>query len=189
MAEQKFNADLRIDRMIGTAQNIVNCSCSDLPDDWLESDFMQIASSDAPTGWRPLYYKPRDEFFRLGTLPYSSAYPSIPSSTSGFYTIEGRTLFFGGPPEQTGGILYQLSYYQEVPVMATLGSSWVYTKFPRLYLLAALMNADLHAVGEENSSMLLGQQVDMMIKQLNANHRYARASGSRLNRGRGRSFG
>jgi hypothetical protein len=37
--------------------------------------------------------------------------------------------------------------------------------------------------------MLLGQQVDVMINKLNANHRYARASGSRLNRARGRSFG
>jgi hypothetical protein len=105
------------------------------------------------------------------------------------YTIEGRTLYFGGVPNELEGTLFQLSYFQEVPVMANTGSSWVYTKYPKLYLFAALSNADLHAVGEEQTAMMLGQQVDQMIQALNNAYLMSKASGSRLKRTRVRSFG
>lgn len=189
MAEQKLNAELRVDRMINNAQNTVTCGCSTLPDDWLESDLMLIGNSPSPTGWMPINYKPRDEFFRLPAAPYSGTYLSNYNSTFGAYTIEGRTIYFGGVPDEIEGTLYQISYFQEVPVMATVGSSWVYTKYPRLYLFAALANADFHAVGEEQTAMLLGAQVDQMIQKLNDAYRLSKASGSRLKRTRVRSFG
>ena len=66
--------------------------------------------------------------------------------------------------------------------MAVTGSSWVYTKYPRIYLLASLINADFHAVGEEDKAMLLGQEVDKMIGRINDNWKLAKASGSRLAR-------
>lgn len=189
MAQEKFNADLRIDRMINTAQNTVTCSCSTLPDDWLEMDLLMISSPNAPSGWQPLRYKARDEFFRLPATPFSGTYLQNYNSTWGAYTLEGRTIWFGGPPDETEGRLFQMNYYQEVPVMASTGTSWVYTKFPKLYLFASLMNANFHAVGEEQTALILGQQVDQQIAKLNADHRYARASGSRLARSRVRSFG
>lgn len=189
MAEMKFNADLRVDRMIATAQNTVTCSCADLPDDWLQMDFLLISNQCTPTSWLPLRYMARDEFFRLPAQPYSGVYVQNFNSTWNHYTIEGRTIYFGGWPNPTDGVVYQMSYFQEVPVMATLGSSWIWTKYPRLYLLAALSNADLHAVGEENQAMLLAQEVDKMIGKLNDNYRLSKASGSRVNRSRLRSFG
>lgn len=189
MSEQRFNADLRVDRMINTAQNTVTCGCSTLPDDWLESDFMLIQNSYTPTGWAPIRYKPRDEFFRMSDQPYSGQWTNDYNSTQGHYTIEGRTIWFGGPPDTVEGVVYQMSYFQEVPVMATVGSSWIYTKYPRLYLLTALANADFHAVGEEQTAMLLGAQVDQMIQKLNDGYRLSKASGSRLARTRTRSFG
>ena len=73
--------------------------------------------------------------------------------------------------------------------MAVTGSSWVYTKYPRIYLLASLINADFHAVGEEDKAMLLGQEVDKMIGRINDNWKLAKASGSRLSRTKIRSFG
>jgi hypothetical protein len=188
-AEQKFNSDLRVDRMIATAQNTVTCNCSTLPDDWLESDLMLIQNPNQPTGWGPIHYMPRDEFFRRPATPSSNIGWFLNNTTYGYYTIEGRTIWFGGPPNATEGVLYQLNYYQEVPVMATVGSSWVYTKYPKLYLFASLANADFHAVGEEQLALLMGQQADAMIAKLNDNHRLARASGSRLSRTRRRSFG
>jgi hypothetical protein len=178
MAEQKFNQELRVSRMIETAINTVTGRCATLPDDWLEMDFVSIANSNAANGWLPIRYKSRDEFFNL-----------VDKWAYGFYTIEGRVITFGGSPDALEGVAYQISYYGEVPVMATLGSSWIFTKYPRLYLFAALSNADLHAVGEENQAMLLGQEVDKMIKQLNDDHNRAKASGSRLKRSRVRSFG
>jgi hypothetical protein len=178
MAEQKFNAELRVDRMIQSDTALITSRCAPLPDDWLEMDFVSIANSNAANGWLPIRYKSRDEFFNL-----------VDKWAYGYYTIEGRQITFGGSPDAINGIQYQISYYGEVPVMATEGSSWVYTKYPRLYLFAALANADFHAVGEEQTAMLLGQQVDQMIQKLNADHLIAKASGSRLKRSRIRTFG
>jgi hypothetical protein len=189
MADQKFNAELRIDRMIGTTQNTVTCGCAELPDDWLETDLLLMASASTPTGWVPITYKARDEFFRIPATPYSGTYVQNYNSTWMNYTMEGRMIYFGGAPDEIEGTLYQMSYFQEVPVMANVGSSWLYTKYPRLYLLAALANSNLHAVGEEQTALLFGAQVDQMIQKLNEAYLRSKASGSRLKRTRVRSFG
>ena len=188
-ADQRLNADMRVREMIATAENLVNCQCATLPDDWLEMDMLWIASGSTPTGWWPLRYLPRDEFFRFSAMPYASTYPSSSLSTLGKYTIEGSTLWFGGMPDAVNGVTYRMAYYQAVPAMAVTGSSWVYTKYPRIYLLASLINADFHAVGEEDKAMLLGQEVDKMIGRINDNWKLAKASGSRLARSKVRSFG
>lgn len=178
MAEQKFNQDLRIDRMVKFAENVVTCRCADLPDDWLWMRFLSVANIAAPNGFQPIHYKARDEFFRL---PDKWAI--------NFYTIEGRTVTFGGTPDDIEGIPYKMAYYGEVPVLTDDCPSWIYTKYPTLYLFAALMHADLHAVGEENQAAMLKAQVDDTISKLNMQHLVAKASGSRVNRSRPRSFG
>lgn len=180
-AEQKFNSELRVDRMIETAVNTVTCRCSTLPDDWLEfvsGAGIEIANPNGANGWLPLRYKPRDEFFNLTD---QWAY--------GYYTIQDRTITFGGSPDATEGIAYQIKYYGEVPVFADATPSWVYTKYPAMYRYAALINADLHAVGEEDKAANMKQLAEDMIGKLNADHLRAKASGSRLKRSRIRSFG
>jgi hypothetical protein len=187
--EQKLNSDLRVDRMIATVQNVVTCGCAPLPDDWIQSDFMLIASGSTPTGWKPIRYKPRDEFYRLPATPYASAAVPNFNSTYGYYTIEGRTIYFGGPVDDVEGTAFQMSYYAEVPVFSDTVTSWVYTKYPSLYLYGSLMHADLHAVGEEEKASSLMNLTDGMIGKLNAAHLRSKASGSRLARARVRSFG
>ena len=177
-AEQKFNAELRVDRMINTAINTVTCRCATLPDDWLEMDFVSISNSNAANGWLPIRYKSRDEFFNL-----------VDNWAYGYYTIEGRVITFGGAPDAIEGIPYQISYYGEVPVFADTVPSWIYTKYPSLYRYAALIHADLHAVGEEQNAANMKQLAEDMIQKLNADHQRAKASGSRLKRTRVRSFG
>jgi hypothetical protein len=178
MAEQKLNAELRVSRMITLAQNTVTCRCSTLPDDWLESDLVLMANDAVPGGWRPIRYKARDEFFQL---PDKWAF--------NFYTVEGRTLFFGGTPDAIEGVQFQLSYYAQVPVFSDTVDSWVYTKYPSLYLSAAMFHAYMHAVGEEQSAALSKQLTEDGISKLNDEWRMAKASGSRLTRTRTRSFG
>ena len=177
-AEQKFNAELRVDRMIQTDTALIASRCAPLTDDWLEMDFVSISNSNAANGWLPIRYKSRDEFFNLTD---KWAY--------GYYTIEGRQIFFGGCPDDVNGIQYQISYYGEVPVFADTTPSWIYTKYPSLYRYAALMHADLHAVGEEQNAANMKQLAEDMIQKLNADHLRAKASGSRLKRSRVRSFG
>ena len=102
-AEQKFNAELRVDRMIKTSQNIVTCRCSTLPDDWLQMDLVKIQNDNGADGFLPIRYMARDQFFNLrDTWAY------------GFYTIAGRVSTFGGTPDATEGIDYLISYYGEV---------------------------------------------------------------------------
>ena len=187
-AEEKLNAELRIDRMILSVDALIAARCAPLPDDWLEMDFVRIACSAVPTGFVPIVYKPRDEFFRMGDSPYSTTSSSY-ASTAGKYTLEGRQIFIGGPPDTVNGQVVRLDYYGQVPVFSDTTPSWVYTKFQSLYRCAALMHADLHAVGEEQQAANLKQLAEDMIMKLNADYMRSRASGSRLSRTRIRSFG
>ena len=187
-AEEKFNQELRVDRMIKTVINTVDHECASLPDDWLESDFTLMAAS-TPTGWMPIRYMPRDQFFRLPNTTHTGATPHRFLTTYGSYTIEGRTMFFGGPSDAINGRTFEMHYYAEVPVFADGADSWVYDKYPSLYRYATLMHADLHAVGEEQAAGGMKQLAEDMIMKLNADHMRARASGSRLARGHTRSFG
>jgi hypothetical protein len=178
MANAKFNAELRIDRMIRFADNTVTCRCAPLPDDWLQMDLVKIKNANGADGFLPIRYKARDEFFNLTD---NWAY--------GYYTIEGRQIFFGGPPDDTEGVDFKIAYYADVPVFSDACPSWLYTKYPSVYLHAALMHADLHAVGEEQSAGNMKQLTEDEIQKLNALHLRAKASGSRMTRSRVRSFG
>jgi hypothetical protein len=178
MAEQKFNAELRVNRMILFSENVVTQRCSSLPDDWLAMDFVKVENANGADGFLPIRYLSRDEFFNL---PDKWACQ--------YYTIEGRTIYFGGTPDDTEGLQYRIAYYGEVPVFSDAQQSWLYTKYPSLYLHAALMHADLHAVGEEQSAGNMKQLTEDEIQKLNALDLRAKASGSRVTRTRSRSFG
>jgi hypothetical protein len=177
-SEQKLNAELRVDRMIKTSQNIVTGRCSTLPDDWLQMDQVKIQNDNGADGFLPIRYKARDEFFNLRD-----------NWTYGYYTIEGRQLFVGGCPDTVNGQTVKIAYYGEVPVFADDNPSWIYIKYPSLYLYASLMHADLHAVGEEDKAGAMKQLSEDIIMKLNADHLRSKASGSRVTRSRVRSFG
>ena len=178
MAEQKFNAELRVDRMIQFDEATIAARCAPLPDDWLQMELVRIANGNVPDGFLPIRYKSRDEF-----------YTTEDNWMVGFYTIQGRQIYIGGPPDTINGQTVKLTYYGEVPVFSDTTPSWIYTKYPSLYLYAALMHADLHAVGEEQNSAGMKQLCEDMINKLNAQHALSRASGSRVTRTRTRSFG
>jgi hypothetical protein len=186
-AESKFNAELRVDRMINTDDAIIASRCAPLPPDWLEMDFVSVANRNAANGWLPIRYMARDQFFN--TVDSKARVPSgVQGRSYGYYTIEGRQIYFGGHPDAINGIPYRISYYGEVPVFSDDQDSWVYTKYPSLYRYAALINADLHAVGEEQQAGAMKQLAEDMIKKLNDVHLRAKASGSRLTRTRVRRF-
>ena len=177
-AEQKFNAELRIDRMIQTEEALIASRCAPLPDDWLQMDLVKIQNDNGADGFLPIRYMARDEFFNLRD-----------NWSYGYYTIEGRQIYFGGCPDTVNGVTFKIAYYGEVPVFADDQDSWVYTKYPSLYLSAALMHAFLHAVGEEDKAMGAKQLTEDQIMKLNAQHFSSKASGSRVTRSRVRSFG
>lgn len=177
-AEQKFNAELRVDRMIEFYDDVITARSATLPDDWLQMELVRIPNINVPDGFIPIRYKSRDEFFN-----------TTDNWAFGFYTIQGRQIFIGGPPDTVEGIDIKMTYYGEVPVFTDTQQSWIYTKYPSMFLYAALMHADLHAVGEEQNSANMKQLCEDMITKLNAQHQLSRASGSRVTRTRTRSFG
>jgi hypothetical protein len=178
MAEQKLNAELRVSRMIKPAIITSTQRCATVPDDWLEFDLVEMANTNVPGGWAPIRYKPREEFLQL------------PDKWSiRYYTIEGRTIFFGGTPDDVEGVQFQVFYFAEVPVFSDTVDSWVYTKYPSMYLSSALMHAYMHAVGEEAQAAGAKQLTEDTIGKLNNEYTLSKASGSRLTRSRVRSFG
>ena len=176
--EQKLNAELRVDRMIQFDEALIASRCAPLPDDWLQMELVRIGNGNAADGFLPIRYKSRDEFFT-----------TVDNWAYGFYTIQGRQIWIGGAPDTVNGQTVKLTYYGEVPVFSDDTPSWVYSKYPTLYLYGSLMHADLHAVGEEDKAGSLKMLVEDMIQKLNANHALSRASGSRVTRTRVRSFG
>lgn len=178
MAEEKFNNELRIDRMIQFDEGLVTTRGVELPDDWLEMDLVRVTSPQGADGFLPIHYKARDEFFR-----------SPDKCTTMNYTIEGRVIFFGGIPDPINGVEYKIAYYGEVPVFTSIQPSWVYTKYPTMYLHAALMHANIRAIGEDGQVSNFKQLTEDAINKLNNAHLRAKASGSRVVRTRIRSFG
>jgi hypothetical protein len=178
MAESKLNQELRIDRMLEVDSGLITARCAQLPDDWLGMDLVRVANKNGADGYLTARYKSKDEFFN-----------DTDTDAIQYYTLEGRTMYFGGTPDPVNGTSYQIYYYGEVPVFADATPSWVYTKHPSLYLFASLMHADLHAIGEENQAANLKALVEDQITKLNAAHLGAKASGSRVSRTKGRTFG
>ena len=141
MAEAKFNQELRVAQMIEFDDGLITSRCAPLPPDWLAMDLVRVANSNGADGFLPARYKSRDEFFTQRD-----------THTWMYYTIVGTQMFFGGTPDPVNGTAYKIVYYGEVPVLSDTQQSWVYTKYPQLYLFAALMHTGLHAVGEEQSA-------------------------------------
>jgi hypothetical protein len=178
MAESKFNQELRVAQMIEFDDGVITARCATLPDDWLAMDMVRVANSTGADGFLPARYKSRDEFFTL-----------TDQNSWMYYTLVGATMFFGGTPNPVDGTEYKIAYYGEVPQLSDTQQSWIYTKHPQLYLFAALMHADLHAVGEEQQAANLKSLVEDQINKLNVAHMGSKASGSRVTMPRHRSFG
>ena len=178
MAESKLNQELRVALMIQLDDGLIASRCAPLPPDWLAMDLVRVANSNGADGFLTARYKARDEFFNQRD-----------THTWMYYTLVGTQIYFGGTPDPVDGTVYRLAYYGEVPVFSDTQQSWVYTKYPNLYLSAAMMFAYLHAVGEEQNAANAKQLAEDMIQKLNAAHLGAKASGSRVTTPRRRSFG
>ena len=144
-----------MNQMSAYSVSLLNGRCIMLPDDWLAFELVSFASTNAPGGWAPIRYKSQDEFFNL-----------TDRNAWSYYTIQGREVLFGGTPDDVNGLSYRIAYFAEVPVFADSQDSWVYNKYPSLYLIAALMHADLHAVGEEDKALALKAQVSSKMSKI-----------------------
>ena len=100
-AEEKLNAELRIDRMIQFQEALVApAPRAPLPTTiGLAMELVRIANiQPAADGFLPIRYKSRDEF-----------YNTTDNWMYGFYTIQGRQIFVGGTPDTGVNGQYRLS--------------------------------------------------------------------------------
>ena len=178
MAESKLNQELRVAQMIQMDDGLIASRCAPLPPDWLAMTLVRVANDNGADGFLPARYKSQDEFFNL-----------TDNNSWMYYTLVGTQMYFGGTPDPVDGTTYKLVYYGEVPVFSDTQPSWVYSKYPNLYLSAAMMHAYMHAVGEEQNAANAKQLAEDQIQKLNAAHLGSKASGSRVTMPRHRSFG
>ena len=179
MAESKLNQELRVALMIQMDDGIITSRCAQLPDDWLAMDLVRVANENGADGFLPARYKARDEFFNQTRQPHLDVlHPRRHDDV-----LRRRRPTRSTAPNTSSPTTAKSRF------SPTRSTSWVYTKYPNLYLSAAMMHAYMHAVGEEQNAANSKQLAEDMIQKLNAAHLGAKASGSRVTRPRHRSFG
>ena len=171
-AEEKFNQDLLIDRMMKVTINTVDHSCADLPDDWLKADFMLIQATNTPYGWTPIKYHASRRVLPLlrvrTTRPLAATRFAVARSISAARSTPSMARRFG------------CTITLKCRCSRTTRIAGCTPSIQALYRYAALMHADLHAVGEEMTAAGLKMLVDDEITKLNNQHLLAKASGSRV---------
>ena len=180
-AEEIFNRDLRIDRMLQADDALIASAAR--PCLMIGSRWTWCGS---PSPRRPI--TPR-ALRRSSTSRGPSSSPLRTNAQLAFTPSRAGRSSSAACLTASKDRRFRIDYYQEVPVFSDTTPSYIYTKYPGLYLNTALYRAALHAVGEEQTAANYKQMSDETIQKLNAAHRYSRASGSRLSRTRTRSFG
>ena len=140
---------------------------------------VRISNDNGADGFLPIRYKARDEFYNLRD-----------NWTYGYFTIQGRQIYIGGCPDSVNGQTVKLTYYGEVPVFSDDTDSFIYTKYPNLYLNAALMHGPPFMLWVKSRARAISRLLtEDQISKLNNDHFRSKASGSRVTRPRARSFG
>lgn len=170
-AEERFNAELRVDYMIQIDTAIATDGRVTLPGAWLEADFVRIVNGN------PLVYKNRNDFHTIGV---SGDYEN-----KGKYTIIGRYIELGDASSVPPTV--ELSFYGQIPALDA-DPTWLSIYYPTLLLYGSLEHASLYGIEDERAATMKGK-VGEMISQLNDMHKAAKTSGSRLSVKSKRSFG
>ena len=156
-AEQKFNPELRVDRMIQFDQSLVVSRCVPLPDDWLQMELVRIANPNVPDGYIPIATRAETNFTRPKTAGWLASTP-----------FRGGRFHLAARPTRSTAITSRSHTTARFRSFRDQTTSWIYTKYPSLYLSPSLMHADMHAVGEEDKAAMMKQLVEEMINKLNA---------------------
>ena len=109
-AEEIFNRDLRIDRMLSANDALIASRCAPLPDDWLEMDLVRIAVAPSAYYPRALRRSSTSRGPSSSPLRTNAQLASTPSRA-------GRSLSAACPIRPTGRRL-RIDYYAEVPVFS-----------------------------------------------------------------------
>jgi hypothetical protein len=140
-----------------------------LPLDWRELDFVRVV------GGKGLRFAPRDDFYN----------PDYADDQPYCYTLSGNYLIVGGT--SVDGLSVEITYYQDLPPLGD-DATWPVLKYPMMFTLKTLATASTYALEDERGDRWEAQSAKL-IDDINVEHRYSKASGSRLTQRHRRSFG
>ena len=169
MAESILSKTLRCKDMLQIDTGLLIQQRLLLPSDWRQLDLVRLV------GGKPLRYTPRDDFYN----------PDLADDQANCYTLSGNYLICGGTVPE--GLNVELTYYQNLPPLGD-DPTWPLTNYPMLFTLKPLAVASTYAFEDERGDRWEAQCAKM-VDDINIEHMYSKASGSRLTARRRRSFG
>lgn len=181
MAESSINKNLRCKEMHSRETALFMDSCSPLPPDWIELSYVKFAAAESDYPFvrdgKPIRYVTPDEYWRENSVPKDTKFPH--------YTIIGDDLFVSAPIDPLVGVNIHIGVYRGLPPLGQ--PNWLITKYPQVYLYAALTHAYEWAM-EPESSAVYNDKFEAAVTKINDKSNMAAHSGSPLRVSR-RSFG
>lgn len=149
LAEATMNRRLRVNRMITRAQATVTNGFSDVPGDFLQPITMRAVSSPYP----PLRFLTGDQ---MGAFKNT-----LPSGNLAFYALVGTEFEYGPTPVDTQDV--ELTYYAQIPSLASNSTNWLLVLHPDAYFHGAMLHLANWEEDQEratNHASLFGAALD-----------------------------
>lgn len=163
LGETRIWRRLRVADMIVTGSLIIPGGATNyvtVPADWLE--FARVRSSTTSR----IEYLPPDQF-DAQVLP----------GDNGFYTVEGRRMIYGMPPNSSATL--DVRYYAHPGMLRDVTTTWLLTKAPGAYLYASLLEAMLWSKNASKAGEY-GTLLDKELDELESESKASVLGGGRL---------
>jgi len=168
LAEKQMNRAVRHYRMITRKQATLDTHYTTLPDDWLETVRLNIASGET----HRLSLVSLDDMVELREKSGNTA------GRPRYYSHVANTLEVYPTPDSTYSM--ELMYYQKISVLSSGNTSnWLLEEAPDAYLYGALLQAAPY-LAEDNRIEVWGGLYTSAIQALNNSSEASRNSGSGL---------
>ncbi len=164
LGEAANNRRLRVLQMEGRDSGLTDGATIAVPDDWLETRTLRLASPTA--GQQILEYVGEEEWDRLEA--------SGLTGTTRYYTIINGA--FQVLPAPSSNLTYALRYYQTIPPLSENGSNWLLVKSPDLYLYGSLLGAEAYLKDDDRLPIWKGIRDEIMSDMMLESERAKRST-------------
>lgn len=186
-AEARMDDDLRVGEMIKVVQSSLSSNVLAMPSDFIQADYLRFVANPASqnpylVNGSPIHWVSRDEYYTIVGNQYHEKYSQPFFTVIGNQSLLINPVFFSTVP-----VSVELSYYSDVPPLATNDNSIFYSHYERIYRYASLA-ASASYLTEDDRVPIWEAQATALIQKANETWVAARSSGGPLNL-RFRSFG
>lgn len=162
LGEERIWRDLRVSQMVTTTTLTILAGTKSvaLPTNWLEFKRITSATQD------------RIEYVDADTLTELDSWGD-PTK----YSIEGGNLLYGQTPSSNLDLTAR--YYAQADYLSGTSTNWLLTKYPSVYLYAALLEGAIYAKNSAKAGEY-GTLFDKAMAEVETADKTAMSSGSRL---------